>query len=977
MAKEELFSDPNNEHSSGSSSHNNDKNNPLLGTQEPESLDDFSFKILHEEVGDTDAFDNGTHKRISETFFNLVTTQEKAATIGLEGEWGSGKSTVINLLRKRLEEASDTGNEPDNTSSESNPVIGKTLFFNFDTWSHEGDTLRKSFLEELCDAASESLKIEVDRLHNRWWEIGKKGIKENIKRRIKRFRQFGEEATGKRLKRTVDSTKSLSWFGRIASAIAVTVPLGVALLRDLKWEHICFWNCGPSAEVNLTYIIGAAMLFSPAFVWAIFSSSACVLNFFRVNEKKFRVQFFNPNFSETSVQLITEDKDRTSLEFKKYFHRILTLALEGRDIGNGQEKEGEDKIKSKGLEEGAAKLKFERVIIIIDNLDRIESDHAKAVWQTLQTFFEHRSSSNKRYKNIIDKTWFIVPYDRSGLEKVWGSSYPVSLKPIETNLPIEHFEDNSIATQMQINSNPLNSKSTANSFIAKSFQVTFEVPSTLTTSLFGYFHERANESLFGWPSSSREEALDEIKRYFGVTGKRLTPRQVKLLINQLGSLGFRWRNAFSVKSLCIYSLQKIGYSDVRPVLQNEGEEQALQLELLGLKYGNKSEDAIQMQMTTQIKQFIESGESESLRNLLVQFTDIFWLAWESINKDKSQNTFQDSSYFDFKHTDLKQQENILLTLKIAFNGQKLKQPYFDSLSIWFEGLSHVDICEKNYGGVLNKIIESCKGETRQMRRLASYYPAFISKYAEWLRKEGRHRYEHKENAIAFLRALEPLSEYVGSFFCESMGSKEWYNLRTTIKGNFIKASIILPAQQSEVSLFHLCGYDVWKFIDDDLDWKNLGVESLSMSDAAFEVAKEVFSRAENIKVSVNNLFFICSVIADQRADYGKINSVRGFFEKLAKFDLTSGESTFLSGMLLVLLAFKGVYIDADSTPYDFQNSIEGIGENKEHILEVFFKLINNERVNCQELLLTFSKESSFIGGISKEIISIAPKLFEP
>ncbi len=53
-------------------------------------------------------------------------------TVGLFGKWGSGKSTIINILSKKLEESN-------------------IATIDFDVWKHEGDSLRRDFLEELVN----------------------------------------------------------------------------------------------------------------------------------------------------------------------------------------------------------------------------------------------------------------------------------------------------------------------------------------------------------------------------------------------------------------------------------------------------------------------------------------------------------------------------------------------------------------------------------------------------------------------------------------------------------------------------------------------------------------------------------------------------------------------------------------------------------------------------------------------------------
>lgn len=70
------------------------------------------------------------HIDIADSLRKIVLNCPLPFTIGLFGRWGSGKTTILNILRKKLQD-------------------DKVAVVNFDVWKHEGDPLRRAFLKEL------------------------------------------------------------------------------------------------------------------------------------------------------------------------------------------------------------------------------------------------------------------------------------------------------------------------------------------------------------------------------------------------------------------------------------------------------------------------------------------------------------------------------------------------------------------------------------------------------------------------------------------------------------------------------------------------------------------------------------------------------------------------------------------------------------------------------------------------------------
>lgn len=93
----------------------------------------YPFHYLHEKIEDNEDLITGPHKEIAENIYSLISKEEMGATIGIEGKWGSGKSTLVNLILKKIRE---------------NSSITEVYF---DAWAHEGNALRTAFLMKMAE----------------------------------------------------------------------------------------------------------------------------------------------------------------------------------------------------------------------------------------------------------------------------------------------------------------------------------------------------------------------------------------------------------------------------------------------------------------------------------------------------------------------------------------------------------------------------------------------------------------------------------------------------------------------------------------------------------------------------------------------------------------------------------------------------------------------------------------------------------
>lgn len=164
---------------------------------------------VRDEPADEDAFD-GPHKKVADALVEILTSEDGGRAVGLEDEWGSGKSTVIEIAKKRLEEGWNGEN---------------ILFFVFDAWAHEGDTLRKTFLKRLAE------------------ELQKKG--------------WLTKTTSKELEETILEPRArpkITLFGYLAIAAALAAPVAPLLIR-IPWKDEF-----PSGTNAVALVVAAAPL---------------------------------------------------------------------------------------------------------------------------------------------------------------------------------------------------------------------------------------------------------------------------------------------------------------------------------------------------------------------------------------------------------------------------------------------------------------------------------------------------------------------------------------------------------------------------------------------------------------------------------------------------------------------------------------------------------------------------------------------
>ena len=123
-----------------------------------------NFNYLSEEpkIGNADDPLSFGHEQVADTLRKIIVEglDKRSFTIGLLGGFGTGKSTIIGTLKEKLK-----------TNKNIIPLV------TFDVWKHEGDALRRSFLQEMDRQLKKEGTLENFNLHER------------LKARIKEFNE--------------------------------------------------------------------------------------------------------------------------------------------------------------------------------------------------------------------------------------------------------------------------------------------------------------------------------------------------------------------------------------------------------------------------------------------------------------------------------------------------------------------------------------------------------------------------------------------------------------------------------------------------------------------------------------------------------------------------------------------------------------------------------------------------------------------
>lgn len=291
----------------------------------------YHVNVVNDAPSSTDEF--GAHQRLADAISELIEVTDGGVSIGLEGGYGSGKSTIVNLVKEKFKDNS------------------KQTVILFDAWAHQGDPLRRTFLEK-----SISHLIECGWINDEKW---------NKKR---------EELAQRR---KITDTRSIPRLGALGGMLAISVfliPVGLALLNVSLKETVTGTN-----SLEWLVVVGTFITLLPLPLLLISIIGGFIAN--RRNDTQNSdtdvpdddvpnswALIAQKHVTDTRTETI-ENPNPTSVEFEEMFGSLMLEALDGHD---------------------------RKLIIALDNLDRVRHTDALSILAAMQTFLQHSEHHQPR-----------------------------------------------------------------------------------------------------------------------------------------------------------------------------------------------------------------------------------------------------------------------------------------------------------------------------------------------------------------------------------------------------------------------------------------------------------------------------------------------------------------------------------------------------------------------------------------------------
>jgi len=518
----------------------------------------------------------GTFSAVVEALVELIRKDPGGYAIGIEGNWGAGKSTVIRLLEEMLRSISEN-----------------IEMVQFDAWAHQGDPLRRSFLELLTESLSK-----------KGWLSSKK--KEQVENQLSRRSKTEHKMTS-------------PVFTRLGAIIAIGgffIPVGISLFNSALRDGLT-WVWSGWAYVSLKAIGGFILSINPILL---FVCGRIYQSFTKKGTKEdteeAEVESWSAlilrKYSTKEITKTISDPNPTSVEFESIFRDILNNAITDHD---------------------------RKLVIVLDNLDRVEPSDTITMLSTMHTFLQE---SFIRAQIWSDRVWILIPYSPDGIRKVWEERItpmrkfaPCIAGSFEGKTSQRTRSELTEACSIQTTEGQTLAPGLAERFLEKRFNVRFQVPPIALSDWGDYLEVLLAEALPDHPKT--EDEFHKVYRVFDLTRPWShlppTPRDLKLFVNQIGSLHRQWHDQHPLPCLAYFATLFLRRKDVLNGLRDGSIPEPKVARILGVDaastiasilFNAEKKKADELILKPDVVDALVNANSEKLTTLLSNHPSGFW-----------------------------------------------------------------------------------------------------------------------------------------------------------------------------------------------------------------------------------------------------------------------------------------------------------------------------------------------------------------
>ncbi len=484
-------------------------------------------RLLNDLASPKDEFTDKSHESIANAIIRLINSQDKCSMIGLEGSWGSGKSTIIKIIEEKI-------------SKDFN-------FINFDAWAHSKQDIRKAFILRI-------LKNFHEKGINSWLEEIRKAdeITNN------QYDQLQSIINNTNISRsepdlTTDDVIHISFYSFFFILLNTLISSAInnwslIYIPDFIFQRISVSNFLVE-KLNLVTKFTSGISLIPSLKF--FISILLFLVFSLCIKYLFSPKKISQIFDKTS-QVTTTATNLDSIIFSDLFKLIIRIHKEAKWI------------------------------FVLDNLDRIQPSEAIEIFSTLQIFTDELNHG-KNLENIS----FIIPYAQNGLKTIWKNEedndllVQMLLKKFQTVFyvpPIPYINLKVFFKKVMCEAFPSKSKENANGIINLDLDLSTDLDMLFSIMDHCYRIKQSIQPLVNTIDDSKKilnpdtSSNFEERKYSMVYDRNLTPREVIRVVNNIVAMVFIWGNRIPIKYILCFILFKRFYPELdfgKEIVEND------------------------------------------------------------------------------------------------------------------------------------------------------------------------------------------------------------------------------------------------------------------------------------------------------------------------------------------------------------------------------------------------------------------------